>query len=329
MVFKQEAEFDFNRALLKGFFSEVATMVLHRRRNELVSFDAVKSCLRIFGESYRGVRPIPVASILGSSTHRYHDFDQAFLPIQRRTKSRWKRVDEAHYENVELPPVQVYQIGEVYFVRDGHHRVSVARERGAEFIDAEVIEIKTKVPLTLEDVQEHQYEIVGLRAEFMDKTRLDELRPANNIHFSEPGGYVRLMEHIAVHRYYMGIDQNHPVQWKDAVLDWYDTLFQPIVNVIRARHILEDFPHRTEADLYLWIMDHYHFLREQDESIALEDAALDFAQNYSTRVNKRLVRSVRNAMAGFLSGHAELQPLVGTMVSEPRPPEKSQTEESQ
>ena len=99
---------------------------------------------------------------------------------------------------------------------------------------------------------------------------------------------MRFMEHIAVHQYFMGIDQKHPVQWQAAVLDWYDTLYRPIIEVIRVRHILDDFPHRTEADLYLWIMDHYHFLHEQDDSIALEDAAVDFAQNYSTRVNKRL-----------------------------------------
>ncbi len=329
MLYKQESEFDFNRALLKGFLSEVTARILRRRHPELASFEEVKSTLKIFGESYRGVRPIPTAAIVGSTTHRYHDFDEAFLPTQSRTKSRWRRVDEALYEHIELPPVQVYQLGQVYFVRDGHHRVSVARERGQEFIDAEVIEIRTTVPLTPADVHEHQYEIAGLRAEFMERTALDTLRPGNNIHFSEPGGYVRLMEHIAVHRYYMGTEAKHPVRWQDAVLDWYDTLYKPIVDVIRERHILEDFPHRTEADLYLWIMDHFYFLREQDESVALEEAAVDFAQNYSMRINKRLVRSVRNAMAGFLSGHAEMEPLVGTMVSEPHPPEESQTEESQ
>jgi hypothetical protein len=318
MVFNQQTEFDFNRALMKGFLGEVASMVA-RRPNELVSFEAIKNSLKIFGQHYRGVQPVPVAQIVGSTTHRYHDFDHAFLPIQARTKSRWKRVDEAFYSDIELPPVQLYQIGQVYFVRDGHHRVSVARERGQEYIDAEVIELKTRVPLTLADITEHTFEIAGMCAEFMEKTQLDELRPESAIHFSEPGGYVRLIEHIAVHRYYMGMEQKKPIRWQDAVLSWHDHLYAPIVQAIREHNILRDFPHRTEADLYLWIMDHYYFLREQDENIAIEEAAVDFAAHYSQRLDKRLVRSVRQAVASFIGDSDERLPLIGTMASEPHP----------
>ena len=93
----------------------------------------------------RRCRSIKSWGVLG----RYRDFDRAFLPIQTRTKARWISVDRAHYEEIILPPVELYQIGEVYFVRDGNHRVSVARERGQTYIDAFVTEIDTPVLLTL------------------------------------------------------------------------------------------------------------------------------------------------------------------------------------
>lgn len=317
MSFQLYSESDFDRARFKAFVREIVASVAHRP-NELVSFDTVRRSLKIFGESYRGVRPVKVDHIVGSTTQRYHDFDRAFLPVQARTKSRWRRVDEAYHEEVGLPPVELYQVGEVYFVRDGHHRVSVARERGQEYIDAEVIEMKTAIPLTLADVTSKTFEIAGIRAEFMDATRLDTLRPDNQIHFTEPGGYLRLIEHIAVHRYYLGIERKHPVRFEDAVKSWYDNLYAPSVRAIREHHILADFPNRTAADLYLWIMDHYYFLKEQDSTVALEDAAVDFAKQYSQKLNKRLLRSVRQVVTSFL-GSAEPQPLIGTMVSEPHP----------
>jgi hypothetical protein len=294
-----QTETDFNRAHFKALLREIIALVAHRP-NELISFETVRRSLKIFGENYRGMHPVPVDHIVGSATLRYHDFDRAFLPTQTHTKSRWRRVDLAYYEDVGLPPVQLYQVGEVYFVRDGHHRVSVARERGQAFIDAEVIELKLRTPLTLADVTHGMVEIAGLHAEFTDKTRLDELRPDNAIRFSEPGGYIRLAEHIGVHRYFRGIDQDRPIPWREAVLSWYDHLYWPIVRAIRENGILRDFPRRTEADLYLWIMDHYHFLREHDERIGLEDAAIDFARNYSQRLDKRLLRSVRQAVTNLI-----------------------------
>ena len=315
MSFQFQSESDFNRAHVKAFWREIIAMA-SRRSNELVSFEVVRRSLKIFGESYRGVQPVLVDHIVGSATLRYHDFDRAFLPTQARTKSRWKRVDEAYYDDVELPPVKLYQVGEVYFVRDGHHRVSVAREKGQIFIDAEVIEMKTAVPLTLGDVNADTVEIAGIHAEFMGKTRLDEVRPGNAIRFTEAGGYVRLIEHIAVHRYFLGIEKKKPARWRDAVVSWFDNLYTPIVQAIRAHKVLRDFPHRTETDLYLWIMDHHYFLREHDENVALEDAVLDFAEHYSQRLDKRLFRSVRQVVTNFV-GSAELQPVIGTMVSEP------------
>jgi hypothetical protein len=313
-LFSNQTESDFTRARFKAFLGEIAAMV-GRRPNAPLSFDAVKRSLKVFGQFYRGVQTVPINQIVGSATLRYHDFDRAFLPTQARTKSRWRNIDRAYYQNVDLPPVQLYQVGEFYFVRDGHHRISVARERGQEFIEGEVIEVKTRVPLS-PDLTAQNLEMAGEYAEFIEKTQIDKLRPDQATQFSEPGGYARLVEHIAVHRYFLGIEQKRKIAWKEAVTSWYDHLYLPVVRVVREHGILKNFPRRTEADLYLWIMDHHYFLNEQDENVALEDAAIDFAEQYSQRFDKRLLRSVRQAVAEIL-GNEEFMPVEGTMASEP------------
>jgi len=320
--FSGETESDFARARAKAFLREIAAMVA-RRPNEPLSFEAVKRSLKAFGQSYRGVQTVPMSQIVGSATLRYNDFDRAFLPTQTRTKARWRSIDRAYYQNIDLPPVQLYQVGDYYFVRDGHHRISVARERGQEYVEAEVIEVKTRVPLS-PDLTAHDLELVGEYAEFLEKTQIDKLRPDQAIQFSEPGGYARLIEHIAVHRYFMGIEQERRIAWREAVASWYDNLYVPAVTVIREHNILKDFPRRTEADLYLWIMDHHYFLSEQEENVALEDAAIDFAEHYSQRIDKKLLRSMRQAVVEFLGGE-DLTPVEGTMASEPHHADKEQS----
>ena len=311
--FSTETENDYGRARFKAFWNDIRAMVV-RRPNELVSFDQVKRSLKTFGENYRGVQTIPLDKIVGSATLRYNDFDSAFLPRQARTKSRWRSIDLAHYTDVGLPPVQLYQIGDVYFVRDGHHRISVARERGQVYIEAEVIEVKTHVPVT-PDLLATDLDIVGEYSDFIENTRIDKLRPDQSIRFSEPGGYARLIEHIAVHRYFLGAEAKNKIPWQEAVVSWYDNLYLPVVKTIREHNILGDFPRRTEADLYLWIMDHYYFLREQDESVGLEDAAVHFAANYSQRLDKRLLKAVKQAVSEIID--VETKPVVGTFLSEP------------
>lgn len=318
-----ETENDYGRARFKAFWNDIRAMVVHRP-NELVSFEEVKRSLKTFGEHYRGVQIVPVEKIIGSATLRYHDFDSAFLPRQARTKSRWRSIDLAHYTEVGLPPVQLYQIGDVYFVRDGHHRISVARERGQVYVEAEVIEVKTRVPVT-PDLLASDLDIVGEYSEFIEKTHIDQLRPDQSIRFSEPGGYARLIEHIAVHRYFMGEERKTKIPWQAAVASWYDNLYLPVVAMIREHNILSDFPRRTEADLYLWIMDHHYFLHEQGESVGLEDAAVHFAANYSQRLDKRLLKALKQAVSEIID--VESQPVVGTFLSEPHKDNKDDNSE--
>jgi len=296
MTDKDQAQVDFGIARRKAFWHEVFSF-LSGRPNQLLSWNEVRDKLGVRGQFYRGTQAVPVSKIIGS-VGRYRDFDRAFLPTQDRTAERWHSIARAHYDDVSLPPVKLYQIGDAYFVLDGNHRVSVARERGIEFVDAEVIEAQTGVPVTAE-LDADDLEIKGEYARFLDDTRLDELRPDQDIQFTIGGGYRRLLEHIAVHRHFMGLEQQQYIAEEDAVCDWYDHLYLPLALIIRDKEILADFPGRTEADLYLWIMDHQHYLREQFGSgVETEQAAAHFADHYTTRPIKRAIHAARDLVAG-------------------------------
>lgn len=296
--FSLQAERDFTEARWQAFLNDAAAF-LARRPNELLSFDAVRASLPVYGQSYRGVREVPVERIVGTTSNRYADFDRAFLPSQARTKSRWKAIDELRLRDQNLPPIQLYQVGDAYFVRDGHHRVSVARKTGQSYIDAEVIEMQTRAPLTrdLQRLDPKGLEALGEYASFLEKTQLDKLRPDVHIEFSQPGGYARLLEHIVVHQYFLGLDYRRDVSWEEAVTDWYDYVYMPITEITRERKVLAEFPGRTEADLYLWITDHHWSLNEQEirhhtHDVGFDEAAQDLIRQRSPRLGRKIARAL-------------------------------------
>ncbi|MDP2777473.1 MAG: hypothetical protein Q8O48_07505, partial [Anaerolineales bacterium] len=233
-----------------------------RHTTTLLSYDEIKEKLRIGGPIYRGVKTVRVDQIAGS-LNRYHEFDRAFLPREDQLASRWQKVDRAFYQDIYLPPVVLYKVGDVYFVVDGHHRVSVAREQGQEFIDAEVRECATRVNITA-DIKPEDLQILGAKVDFLERTALDSLRPQAKIKSTIPDGFTRMLEHIAVHRYFMGIDLERDISEEEAVAHWYDSVYTPIIEIIRKSGILKEFPNKTEGDLYLWTLDHQHYLSKEE-----------------------------------------------------------------
>ena len=271
---------DFARARSRAFLHDIFAF-LSGRAKRLLSYDHVKERLHIGGPIHRGIRTVEIARIVGS-VNRYTDFDRAFLPTHNRIASRWQSVDRAFYEDISLPPVVLYKVGQVYFVVDGHHRVSVARQQGQEFIEAEVRECHVKVPVGPE-LRAEDLEVLGARVEFLERTGLDRLRPDAIIEVTIPDGYSRMLEHIAVHRYFMGLDRKCDIADDEAVAHWYDTVYVPIVQVIRERNILGEFPGRTEGDLYIWVLDHQHVLHDQGHNLAPPEVA---AEQYVRRLDR-------------------------------------------
>lgn len=279
---------DFQRARFKAFMHRVWDS-LSGQRTTLLSYDDIKEKLHIGGPIYRGVQTVRVEQIAGS-LNRYHEFDRVFMPASNTLSARWQSVNRAFYEDVSLPPVVLYKVGQVYFVVDGHHRVSVARKQNQLFIDAEVRECSTRVNIT-PDIRPEDLEIIHDKVRFLERTSLDKLKPEANIKLTIPDGFERMLEHIAVHHYFMGLDWKRDISEEEAINHWYDHVYMPIVRVIRETNIIKEFPGKTEGDLYLWVLDHQHYLESQ-EGMPLQPpdaAARDFFGingNQATAINK-------------------------------------------
>ncbi|HMQ35726.1 MAG TPA: hypothetical protein PKD53_33785 [Chloroflexaceae bacterium] len=291
---------DFNRARRRAMLAQLGALI-GRSSNELLPFEEVRARLNIRGQSHLGNRPVPLDQIVGSEG-RYADFDRRFAPLHEATRYRWMSVDRAHHEAVALPAVELYKVGDIYFVKDGHHRISVARLQGQVDIDAIVTELVVDVPLSpslsLRDLLlKEEY------SDFLGWTGLAALRPEQRVEFSEPGGYLALVQHINAHRYYLCRERGADVPRDEAVASWYDQVYTPVVEVLREREALAAFPGRTEADLYRWIMDHRWFLRERNGGadpgplVAVEDYVRMFGRRSLARFTERVLRGMVEALA--------------------------------
>lgn len=259
------------------------------RSAELLPFDQVRAYVKANTPRRRTRRAIPLDAIVGS-VGRYQDFTRSFLPKRDSDRQRWAGVRQAALEKKTLPPIDVYQLGDVYFVQDGNHRVSVARQMGDETIDANVTEIETDVPLQPGD----DLDAVIIKteyAEFLDYTELDRLRPEHRLLVTAPGHYETLMEMIDIHHYYLSRAEERKVPYDDAVTDWYDSVYLPVVALVAERGILRSFPGRTETDLYAWIAEHRADIsREIGWPVDTGAAARDLVQRYSWRSDRVIAR---------------------------------------
>jgi hypothetical protein len=142
---EEQVDKDFHRALLKACLRRwKGRLRRHSTHDRLLSFDEAKGALARWSQAYRGIWPVEVEKIRGS-VGRYRDFDGSFLPLKVSMGDRWSRIDRAYHRGEELPAVSLYKISDAYFVRDGNHRVSVARYHGVAAIDAEVVELRGQV----------------------------------------------------------------------------------------------------------------------------------------------------------------------------------------
>jgi nucleotide-binding universal stress UspA family protein len=284
----ESAKEDFSRARHRAELEKIVAS-LTGKSADLLSFEEVRKKVRGVRGSRRVLKDVPLDSIVGS-VGRYEDFTRDFLPRRDSDQERWARVELLANEGAGLPPVELFQIGDAYFVSDGNHRVSVARQSGHTHIEAYVTEVHTRVPLSPQ-IQAKDLILKSELADFLERTRLDFLRPEADITVTSPGAYADLMKHIEVHHYFMGLDQKREVPFEEAVTHWYDTIFSPVIEVIRKGEILSEFPGRTHADLYLWILRHRAELeRELNWEIRTEIAAADFAAQRSREPDRVLSR---------------------------------------
>lgn len=278
---------EFTTARQRAFMEEWLS-AFTGKESGLLSFEEVKDSLHLYDSTYKGLQEIELDKIIGS-TGRYRDFTRTFLPKNNITEDRWRRVDAvAHGQG--FPPIEVYQIGEAYFVRDGNHRVSVARMHSAKTIEAYVIEYRTLIAIEKDDTMDDIL-LKAERADFFKNTKLNEIRPDQQIILTEPGRYRQIEQHIAFHKYLKEREFNQEISNEEAVASWYDTVYTPIVKMLREKEVLKQFPRRTEADLYAWLMLHRSALEEEMEALGfipaedvLEGIRMDGATNPITRL---------------------------------------------
>lgn len=295
-MFDSLAQDDFEKAYMRSLWRKVVARVTGRS-NELLPFDEVRHALPYRGQRDIGLQTVPLDKIVGS-VGRYRDFDRAFLPTQRQTTDRWVNISKARYKDVSLPPVDLYKIGDVYFVKDGNHRVSVARDRDQVDIDAYVTEIDIPFRLT-PDMDIDSVLMEKAYGQFLQQTRLDDLRPDSDFHLSNPAEYERLHDHINAHRYYLGTERQADVSYEEAVLSWHDSVYRPLVEAIESQNLQRQFPELTTTDLYLRVSEYQWLVREAAQETLFDEQARDEAMGrmadiYRQRVVRRVIRTLRH-----------------------------------
>jgi nucleotide-binding universal stress UspA family protein len=254
---------DFHRARQQA----VMQQLLARFRGDgavLLPFDDIKQKLRPTGEMIKhGIQEIPLDKIVGSVA-RYEDFTRDFLPKRDIDEERWAGVRAAVNDMVGIAPIDVYQVGDAYFVQDGNHRVSIARRLNSKTITAYVIEVKTRVPFAADD-DPNEIICKAHYADFLEKSNLDKLRPDVDLQMTFCGQYQIFLEQIEAEFSTLASGQDLPDgtdNWDQAVVSWYDQTYLPIIHIIRELGVLHRFPDRTEADMYLLLSERRAELEE-------------------------------------------------------------------
>lgn len=289
-----QSEEDFNKAHNKAFINDILHF-LSPEEASLISLNDIKQMIKPVNETYIGVKVIPIEKIVGSEG-RYKDFDNRFFPKSSHLKNRWEHVDEAAIKSINLPPIKVYEIAGLYFVRDGNHRVSVAKSRGTEFIDAEVVSLQSEIVLKKPDnINDIVKQIINYEKRvFYSETGFGDITDYWCLDFSRTGRYDVIYNHILTHKYYINQGKTEEISMEDALLSWFNNVYVPIATIIQEKHILRSFPKRTIGDLYVWIVRYWDDLKQKfGDNISLTDVVSDFKKNYKVPLHRRIINRIK------------------------------------
>ncbi len=296
---RSAAQEHYARSVSKAQMADLLRLIRGQQASA-ANFEEVSRRLRTRQQVGRRMEVVPLDKIVGS-VGRYQDFTKEFLPRRSASQERWTKLDAALNALEHLPPVELYKIGDVYFVKDGNHRVSVARANGLDFIEAHVTELEPPpVPLTSDDFQRDQWIVKAEYADFLKDTQLDKIRPGADLLLTVPGRYDILRRHIDVHGYLRNQElaregKPHRLSREQVVASWYDNVYMPVVEAIRKYGLLKHFPKRTEADLYLWIAQHREALARRFGLAPLdpETSVRTFAETHSERPLERTLKGLK------------------------------------
>lgn len=296
---------EFRAARLRSSMEQIRA-ALRGKTVDLLSYDEVREKIHAQETNQRELKNIPLNAIVGS-VGRYTDFTRSFFPRQEVDQERWARVRMQVENLVGLPPIEVYQVGEAYFVIDGNHRVSVANSLNAGTIEAYVTKVNASVPLS-PDVDADELIIAERYANFLEATCLAETFPDIDLRMTAAGNYRVLHDRILAHQKWMGAG----VSYQDAAVSWYKLVYKGVVKIIRQRGMLRDFPNRTETDLYVWIMLHRQELADNmGWALDHDMAARALVDMFSPKPAKVLKRAAQKILNAFTFNTLESGPMTG------------------
>ncbi|QFU93601.1 chromosome partitioning protein ParB [Amycolatopsis sp. YIM 10] len=255
---RADAESDFLRARRRQVLSRLANWL--RREpddvNIMLPFHEVVDALGWAGERRIGLRVIQLSSIVGS-VDRGRDFDRRFRPTSGRVRERWERLALAARRGESIPPIEVYRIGELHFIIDGHHRVSVAHAMGLGTIDAQVTEVRTKL-----DPAGIRYRgdliVKDYRRIFLERVPLTGQARASVI-VTDPWDYAELGEHVEAWGFRLMQDEGAFLDRPTIAARWYAEEYEPVVRMLHQADLIRG---RTEAEAYMWVAgERYRLIR--------------------------------------------------------------------
>ncbi len=260
----QDAAYDFAKARRAQRLAEIGRR-LRREPDDvahILPFEEVVDALGRVSESYVGLQAVALDAIVGS-VDRTREFDRSFRPVSPRLRSRWERIAAAQRRGESLPPISVYKIGDLYFVRDGHHRVSVARSLGRPDIDAYVTEVKTRLKPG-EDIRPTDLPLKDHERLFRERVPLDAGR-RSRIRLRDPWDWPVLAEAVEAWGMRAMQDRRTYMDRGEVARLWFDEEYRPVTEMLREGELLE--PDESEADAYMRIADaRYQLLRTHEWS---------------------------------------------------------------
>ena len=293
-ISSKQSEDDFYKARNKALFNEIQHFLSPEEVN-LISLNDIKQLIKPQNETYIGMKVIPIEKIVGSEG-RYKDFDNHFFPKSSFLKSRWEHVDQAAIDSVILPPIKVYEIAGLYFVRDGNHRVSVAKSRGTEFIDAEVVSLQSEIKLKQTDsMQDIIRQIINYEKRvFYAETSFGDITDYWCLDFTAAGRYDVIYNHILTHKYYMNQGKTEEVSMEEAINSWFNNVYMPLAGSISRKKILKKFPKRTIGDLYVWTVRYWDQLKQKfGDNVEIDDAVENFTKKYRIPFHRRIKNQIK------------------------------------
>lgn len=256
-----DAQHDFMRARRRATIAKL----IARLRGEpddigvVLPYEEVVEALGFVSERSAGLQVVSLDQIMGS-VGRGRDFDRRFRPTSGRSRGRWEQIAAAARRGEAFPPVDLVKVGEVYFVRDGHHRVSVARALGRADIDAYITEVVTRLDasraMTLSDLPVKSHERV-----FFERVPLPAAARAE-IELSEPDDYDELAEAVEAWGFRAMQSQGEPLDRKQTAELWLETEYRPVVAMLREAGLVHD---STDTEAYMSVAaERYRLLRTHD-----------------------------------------------------------------